>query len=362
MKLEMAPMEGITTYVYRQAYARHFGKIDKYYTPFISLHREKEFSHKEKNEILPEHNAGIFVVPQVLTNSSEDFLRAVRKLQALGYEEVNINLGCPSGTVTAKGKGAGMLSDPQRLDAFLDGVFANTPIAVSVKTRLGMTDVSEWDRLLSVYRNYPLKALIVHARVRDDFYENRPDLEAFARALAESPWPVCYNGDIFQAGDYERIVRMFPSLERVMLGRGLLSDPYLPEGIRRSEQMSGLQEGAADILPGSGGRQTCDWERLRSFHDEVYRGYQETQMGEHNVLCRMKELWTYMKRVFEQAEECENVPGKAGEKETTSTVGNIQRSHGNACVKKIRKAGRYAGYEKAVDELFRSLRDQGGGQ
>ena len=323
IKLEMAPMEGITTYIYRNAFARHFGKIDKYYTPFISLHREKEFNHKERNEILPEHNAGIFVVPQVLTNSSEDFLRAARKLEALGYEEVNINLGCPSGTVTAKGKGAGMLSDPDRLDAFLDGIFAGTPVAVSVKTRLGMTDVSEWDGLLAVYRSYPLKELIIHARVRDDFYENSPNPDAFAKALPESPWPVCYNGDIFSAEDYERSVQTFAGLERVMLGRGLLADPYLPAKIC-------TLTGEADS--DSACKNTCsaeicfrDRRCIREFHDEVYRGYQETQMGERNVLFRMKELWTYMIHGFESSDKW---------------------------AKKIRKAGSYAAYEEAVRELM----------
>lgn len=311
MRFEMAPLEGVTTYIYRNAYAHYFGGVDKYYTPFLSLHKEKEFSHKEKNEISPQNNAGIPVVPQVLTNSAEDFLKAANRLKEIDYEEININLGCPSGTVTAKGKGAGMLADIEKLDAFLDGVFSRTPVEISVKTRLGVSDAREWDRLLAVYNRYPLKELIVHARVRDDFYENRPDLEAFAKALSGSRSLVCYNGDIFSAQDYAELTGKFPALNAVMFGRGLIADPYLPEKLRRA------QRGEGSLQP-----DVC---LLRAFHDEIYHGYQELQMGERNALFRMKELWTYMFRLFDAPDQY---------------------------MKKIRKSNGYAAYEKVIDALF----------
>lgn len=311
MRFEMAPLEGVTTYIYRNAYAHYFGGVDKHYTPFLSLHREKEFSHKEKNEISPQNNAGITVIPQVLTNSAEDFLKAADRLKEIGYEEMNINLGCPSGTVTVKGKGAGMLADIEKLDAFLDGIFARTPVEISVKTRIGISDACEWDRLLAVYNRYPIKELIVHARVRDDFYENKPDLEAFAKALSGSRSPVCYNGDIFCVQDYMNLTEKFPALENVMLGRGLIADPYLPEKLRCAECGNELPQPDARLL--------------RAFHDEIYRGYQGLLMGERNVLFRMKELWTYMFRLFD-------APDKY--------------------MKKIRKANSYTDYEKAMDALF----------
>ncbi len=324
MKFEMAPMEGVTTYIYRRAYARYFGEIDRYYTPFLSLYREKEFNHKEKNEILPEHNEGMEVIPQVLTNSSADFLRAAHKLAALGYREININLGCPSGTVTAKGKGAGMLEDVRRLDAFLYEVFASSPVAVSIKTRLGMENVQEWHGLLEVYRKYRMRELIVHARVREDYYKNKPDWQSFAVALADNRWPVCYNGDIFGEEDYRKLTETFPALDRVMLGRGLVADPALPERLR---QLSGQ---CAD------GKQRPEnpaaaVERFRAFHDEVYQGYQGTQMGERNVLYRMKELWTYMIGLVEPADRY---------------------------LKMIRKANRYDRYEEATGRVFMQLRER----
>lgn len=289
MKLQMAPLEGITTYVYRNAHAKYFGKMDKYYTPFLSLHKEKEFNHKERQEILPEHNEGLCVVPQVLTNSAEDFLRAADKLQALGYQEININMGCPSGTVTTKAKGAGMLDDPMRLDKFLAEVFEKTPVAISVKTRLGMERAEEWEDLLKIYNKYPLKELIIHARVRADFYKNTPNWDAFAQAMEGSKNPVCYNGDIFSLDNYHELKERFPTLESVMLGRGLLANPFL------LGEIVGAACGEAKA------EETCL--RLQAFHDELYTEYSKLLSGDRNILFKMKELWTYMVYLWRDVEK-----------------------------------------------------------
>ena len=277
MKLEMAPLEGLTTYIFRNTHAKYFGKMDKYYTPFLSLHKEKEFSHKERQEILPENNEGLWVVPQVLTNSAEDFLKAAGKLKDLGYEEVNINLGCPSGTVVPKGKGAGMLAEPERLEQFLTEVFENTPLKISIKTRLGMTDEAEWSRLLEIYNRFPLEELIVHARVREDYYKKPVRPEAFAHTMEYSKCPVCYNGDIFAVEDYVALTKKFPNLPAVMLGRGLLRNPGLAEEI--SEKSNAFPTYKV---------------RLHAFHDELYSEYQKILSGDRNVLFKMKEFWSYL--------------------------------------------------------------------
>lgn len=284
MRLEMAPLEGLTTYLFRNVYAKYFGHIDKYYTPFLSLHKEKEFNHKERQEVLPENNKGLWVVPQVLTNSVEDFLRAARTLKELGYEEVNINLGCPSGTVVPKGKGAGMLGEPQRLERFLYGCFEKTPVKISVKTRLGMAEEEEWEKLLSIYNKFPLEELIVHARVREDYYKNPVRLDAFGKALTFSKCPVCYNGDIFELEDYVRLTEYFPKLEAVMLGRGLLRNPGLASDIANMEGCV-----IKEVL-----MKREDKEKLLAFHDELYAGYQQILGGDRNVLFKMKELWSYL--------------------------------------------------------------------
>ena len=291
MKLEMAPLEGLTTYIFRNTHAKYFGKLDKYYTPFLSLHKEKEFSHKERQEILPENNEGLWVVPQVLTNSAEDFLKAALKLKEVGYEEVNINLGCPSGTVVPKGKGAGMLAEPERLEQFLEEVFNKTPLKISIKTRLGMTDEGEWSRLLEIYNRFPLEELIVHARVREDYYKKPVRLEPFAKTLEQSKCPVCYNGDIFTVEDYVALKERFPKLEAVMLGRGLLQNPGLAAGISKYNL---LQKCGEERIDAWAEKNSEYFARLHAFHDELYSEYQKILSGDRNVLFKMKEFWSYL--------------------------------------------------------------------
>lgn len=295
MKLQMAPMEGITTYIYRNAHARHFGKMDKYYTPFLSLHREKEFNHKEKQEILPKNNEGLNVVPQVLTNSAEDFLVAAQKLNDLGYEEVNINIGCPSGTVTAKGKGAGMLAEPERLQRFLEGIFEKTPVDISIKTRIGMVDGEEWENLLSIYNQYPIKELTVHARVREDYYKNPVNLKAFAYAMENSKNPLCYNGDVLSVDKYRKMKGVLSDVNNIMLGRGLIANPFLAEEI--------YKEGESDQANVAGVLNRENYLRLQAFHEEVYTEYQKVLSGDQNVLFKMKELWAYMIEMWPDAKK-----------------------------------------------------------
>lgn len=306
MQLEMAPLEGLTNYIFRNTHAKYFGKMNKYYTPFLSLHKEKEFSHKERQEVLPENNAGLCVVPQVLTNSSEDFLKAALKLKEMGYEEININLGCPSGTVVPKGKGAGMLEDPERLERFLGEVFEKTPLKISIKTRLGMEDEGEWLKLLEIYNKFPLEELIVHARVREDYYKKPVRWEAFAWAMEHSKHPLCYNGDIFTVEDYIALKERFPKLETVMLGRGLLRNPGLAgeicarEGLLKENAMHGdKKEAMAEYDKVNIGYFT----QLHAFHNELYSEYQKILSGDRNVLFKMKEFWSYFIWNFQDKEK-----------------------------------------------------------
>ena len=311
MNIQMAPMEGLTTYIYRNAHAKCFGKMDKYYTPFLSLHKEKEFNHKERQEILAENNEGLQVIPQVLTNSSEDFLRAAKKLQDLGYREININFGCPSGTVTTKEKGAGILANPDRLQKFLEEVFEKADVNISIKTRIGMESPDEWEKLLDIYNQYPIKELIIHARVRQDFYKNKPHLEAYEYARKYSKNPICYNGDIFSLLDYQNLRNQFSDLDNLMLGRGVLSRPDLANDIYKYAGKANVKEITAKTM--------------RNFHDEIFNGYQEIMSGDQNVLFKMKELWTYMISMYPEAEKQQ---------------------------KMIRKAKKCVEYLRAVDEIL----------
>nr|MCR5147756.1 tRNA-dihydrouridine synthase family protein [Eubacterium sp.] len=157
--ISLAPMEGITTYVYRNAINRHFGGIDKFYTPFLTASHLKG---RELRDTLPDNNEVETLIPQVLVNDSDLFITIAKQLEDLGYTEVNLNLGCPSGTVTSKGRGAGFLDHTDQLDRFLDEIFNYSPISISIKTRIGMEFISEWEDIADIYSKYPVKELIIH--------------------------------------------------------------------------------------------------------------------------------------------------------------------------------------------------------
>ena len=305
MRLYLAPLEGITGWIFRSALYKCFGGFDKYFVPFIRPNQMGHFSAREKKDILPAHNEGMYTVPQILTNKPEDFIRTAAKLKEYGYEEINLNLGCPSKTVVTKGRGAGFLAYPDRLDAFLDEIFEKCDIRISIKTRLGMEEPEEFYDLMEIYNKYPMEELITHPRVQKDFYKNTANLELFSEILPESRNPVCYNGDIFTPDDYERFVNLQPSVERIMTGRGVLADPALARRIR--------------------GGSAAGKEELRRFHDLLYAGYCEEMSGDRTILYKMKELWTYLAPCFTDYKKY---------------------------AKKIKKAEKCAVYEKVVEELF----------
>ena len=272
-----APMEGVTGRIYRRVHARFYPGIYRYYAPFFSPSGDHHFPLRGLTDLLPEENPGVALVPQLLTNRAEDFIWAAASLGDRGYEEVNLNLGCPSGTVTAKHKGAGFLRDPAALEAFFEGVFASPELRglrISVKTRIGMTEEKEFPRLLSIYRRYPLSRLIIHPRLRTDFYTGPLRPEAFRAAEADSPFPLVWNGGIFSSADLAALTERFPSLDTVMLGRGLAADPGL------ALRLSGRDDG---------GRET-----LRAFHDALCEEYAAVLYGDTAFCHRMKEVWSYL--------------------------------------------------------------------
>ena len=282
LRIYFAPMEGITGYRYRNLHHRYFPVVDKYFMPFLSPSQGHTFTRREREDILPEHNEGLDAVPQLLTRRSEDFLWAAGELAAMGYGEVNLNLGCPSGTVTAKGKGAGFLGRPEELERFLDEIFAGTPVPVSVKTRLGVNDPEEFGPLLELFNRYPIAELTIHPRVRRDFYRGSVRLDCFADAAAQSRNPVCYNGDLISAEGCAALTRRFPTVERLMLGRGLVADPAL----------AGKAKGGAGAAP----------ERLVAFLTELYEDYARSCGSRRNAMLRMKEIWYFLIHLFRDGE------------------------------------------------------------
>lgn len=155
MTLYFAPLEGVTDAVFRRIHHECFPGVSKYFIPFISPTQNLAFTSRDWAAIAPENNIGVPAVPQLLAKDASLFLWAAQALCDMGYPEVNLNLGCPSGTVTAKGKGSGLLADVPALERLLDGIFEKRPIPVSIKTRIGYAHVEEWDRLLDVFARYP---------------------------------------------------------------------------------------------------------------------------------------------------------------------------------------------------------------
>lgn len=282
MEYYFAPMEGVTTMRYRRVHAELFGGADRYYTPFLSPTSDHRVTPREGREVGAENNAGINVVPQLLTRSAEDFLWAADALAQMGYREVNLNLGCPSATVTAKGKGSALLRSPETLRALLDAVFAAAEVAVSVKTRIGYYEPEEFPALLDIFNAYPIAELILHCRTRREMYAGEVHYEAYELACRESRAKLCFNGNLCTASDVRSFEERYGGERPVMLGRGAAEDPALFRRLRGGDPASR--------------------EEMRRFHDTLYEAYQ-TDFGRVNGMRRMKELWSYLLRRFEGAEE-----------------------------------------------------------
>ena len=284
VKYYMAPLESVTTWIYRQAHAKIYGRLDKYFIPFLEPHEKRDFKTRELQEILPEHNKNIYAVPQILTNRSEGFIKLAKALKDWGYEEINLNLGCPSKTVVTKGKGSGFLAKPEELERFLTEIFdaLSGEVKISVKTRIGKEDPEEFPALLALFNKYPMEELIIHPRVQKDGYGNVPRLELYELAEKQSVNPLCYNGNLYTREQIRNFAERFPGTERLMFGRGFLRDP----GLLYNE-----------------GKDSKDiFEKFWAFHDLVYEGYQERNMGDRNVLFKMKELWSYQVYQFSEPE------------------------------------------------------------
>lgn len=284
MTVSFAPLEGITGWVYRSAHHALFPGVDSYYTPFWAPTTDSPLTGRGLSDFLPEHNEGLAIVPQLLTNQAEAFLAAARLLQDMGYGEVNLNLGCPSGTVVAKGKGSGFLARPEALEAFFDRVFAaDLRLRISVKTRVGLDDPDQWPALLALYDRYPIHELTIHPRVRRDYYREPVRMETFDYAVAHTKLSLCYNGDLTTAQACRDFSAAYPTVEHLMLGRGLVADPSLVRQLKGGPALTKAE--------------------LRAFHDRLVEGYGAVLSGDRPVLGKMKELWSYQAALFQAPEK-----------------------------------------------------------
>lgn len=281
--MELAPLDGITKLVFRQVWHRHFGGADRYFIPFFSPTDHHTITPRDFRELDPAANAGLPSVPQIMTCRADDFLWGAERMAELGYTEVNLNLGCPSGTVTAKGKGSGFLRDPDELDRFFDKVFSEVNIAVSVKTRLGIESPEEFPRLLEVYNKYPIACLTIHARVQKEKYRGSVHLDDFALALEQSRNPLCYNGDLRTVAEVRSLEERFAAVDSVMIGRGAVADPALLRKLR--------------------GGSAATREELQAFTQNLYQSYQDFYGQVGTAAQRMREIWFYLIHLFDDADK-----------------------------------------------------------
>ncbi len=312
MNIYFAPLEGITGFTYRNAFSELFGGVEKYYAPFVSPSVNERLRGKEIRDLLPEHNnSDVNLVPQILTNNSEYFIKTVEQLMELGYtREINLNIGCPSGTVVAKKKGAGFLTDLEGMEQFFEKIFAwlsrqgkDAP-QISVKTRIGMYDRSEFSEILDIYNHYPISELIIHPRTRVQMYHGDIQMEIFEYAIEHSANPLCYNGEIRTVEDYNKIADAYP-IQSVMIGRGLVANPNLANEIA----------GGVRIKK----------EQIREYHDRLYHDFEKIMKADRHLLFKMKEFWNYVSWNFEKEHKC---------------------------AKEIRKAQNLYKYHRAVEDIF----------
>ncbi len=274
--LILAPMRGITTMHYRRAFVRHFQGLDIEMAPFISTVGAERINPKLLKDVLPENNSGLPLIPQLIGNKADDFVQMAIALHDLGYEEINWNLGCPHKPIRNKRRGSGLLPYPDTVDALLDQICDRSPCKISIKVRLGVSEKSELMKLIPVLNRYPLSEVIVHPRTAEQMYNGTVDLNAFEEAFQAFERPVCYNGDINDLSFYQTVAKRFPTINRYMLGRGLLANPFLCEIIK-----SGNPKPENAI------------ERIAAFHEDVLVSYETLLDGDRPVLGKMKEFWTY---------------------------------------------------------------------
>ncbi len=284
MKIYFAPLEGLTGFVFRNAFYDVFGEADKYFTPFVSPSHNERLMKKEIRDVLPENNPkDMCLVPQILANKSEYFIKAAKQMEELGYNEINLNAGCPSGTVVTKNKGAGFLQDTDAMKIFFDEIFSALDMTISVKTRIGMESAKEFPAIMEVYEQFPFNEVIIHPRTREQMYRDLPDMETFDYAYNNSKHKLSYNGNINTVKDYENIINKY-NVDSVMIGRGLITNPNLINEIKTGEKIS--------------------VDKFMEFHDRLYTDYEKIMNGERSLLFKMKEMWNYWSQSFEDQHKC----------------------------------------------------------
>jgi tRNA-dihydrouridine synthase B len=286
MQLYLAPLQGLTDWIFRESYCQHIGQFDKTFTPFVRVQNGDFYRPSQCNDLLPEHNTFQKPVPQFLGNSAESFKRFEELCLEHGYTEANINMGCPYPMVTGKRMGAGLLAHPTVISELLEGAFTNTLLKISIKCRMGMENPNEFEQIIPIFNAFPLEEVIIHPRVGKQQYKGEANAEAFADQAKQINHPICYNGDIATVADVERIQALAPQIDRFMIGRGILQNPFLLAEIRKQE-LSREEK----------------MKMLRNFHIAIIEHCKQKYSGDLHLLKRLEELWEYHAEAFENGKK-----------------------------------------------------------
>jgi len=309
LTLLSSPLQGFTDFRFRNAFHKYFGGINTFYSPYIRLNGKLVIKGAYERDILPENNNTLEVIPQVITNSAEEFLFVAKYVQQFGYKELNWNLGCPYPMVTKSGMGSGLICNPARIDEVLDMAHSQTNITVSMKMRMGYENAAEILDAFPILDKYPLKNIAIHARIGKQLYKGGVDLDAFQRCTENTRHKLYYNGDITSVSAFRKLQERFPSIDHWMIGRGLIADPFLPSMIKADTEE--YPENRMDVF--------------RQFHDEIYQAYDEALSGPTPIRMKMLGFWEYFAQSFEN-------PHKT--------------------FKKIKKASSQKAYDAAVKEIW----------
>ncbi len=317
-RLSLGPFQGITDAPFRNVFKKHFGGIDKYYTPFFTGIQKDHAKNLQVEEIDPTCNDVETLTPQILSTDAEEILRFASQCKELGYKEINLNMGCPFPRVANKKRGSGLLPYPEKIEAMLNAVFERIDLNFSIKCRLGYFNPDEIVPVIDIFNQYPLSELIIHPRIGKQLYKGEADVKRFAELIPMIKAPLVYNGDIVSVDSFERIRKQVQPVNEFMLGRGLLANPFLAEEIKKNGEFNEFSEPV---------RQKKD--RLHAYVMDLYEDRLRHAGGSPKVLGRMKELWSYLMYSFDEPQD-------------------IWR--------KIKKINALKEYEEAVDAVFQERR------
>lgn len=281
----LAPLQGFTDVTYRNVFSDHFSGLDEAVAPFISTMGQMRLKPTRIKDVAPENNKKLFVTPQILGNIAKDFIFLANHLYEMGHKKINWNLGCPHSKIAKKKRGSGLLMYPEEIDIFLDTVLSKISNTLSLKIRLGRRSKDEIFKLLPILDKYPLDEIILHPRTGIQMYEGTSDHDAFGKALLNSQHAFTYNGDIIDLKSFHIVQNKFPQIKRFMIGRGLLSNPFL------AEEIKGITMAAGQIG------------RLQKFHNDLFSNYENIFSGPAHLTGRMKGFWSYLGPSFKEGEK-----------------------------------------------------------